>query len=257
MKDYQAYARQALGLMDLTSLNDDDTNDVIIELCNSTITDFGHVAAVCVYPKFVALAKKTLTQLGMHDVKVATVTNFPLGDQDIDQIIAETEQAILDGADEIDVVLPYKDFINGNLKRCEDVLVQSKQACADHNVLKVIIESGELGDLNTIKAASEFAIDCGADFIKTSTGKVPVNATLEAADVMLNVIKQNGGRVGFKAAGGIRTADDAKAYLIQAEQILGSDWVKSSNYRFGASGLLSSLKDTMSGKVGTSNDSNY
>lgn len=254
MKNHQAYAHQALGLMDLTSLNDNDTDQTIIDLCQNAITDHGHVAAVCVFPKYVAIAKKTLLELGLDSVKVATVTNFPNGTDNIDQVIALTEQAIADGADEIDVVLPYKQFVNGELQHCEEVLVQSKQACADHNVLKVIIESGELGDLNTIKAASEFAIDCGADFIKTSTGKVTVNATLEAADVMLNVIKENGSKVGFKAAGGIRTTQDAQNYLIQAEQIMGVEWITASNYRFGASGLLNSLKDTLSGNESNNSD---
>ncbi len=238
--------------MDLTSLNDNDTEQTIIDLCHKANTPFGPVAAVCVFPQFVGIAKQTLKELGIPQVKVATVTNFPKGNDSVKSIIAMTEQAIADGADEIDVVLPYQQFIAGDLKHCETVIVQSKQACADHNVLKVIIESGVLEDEVTIRGASEFAIDFGADFIKTSTGKVAVNATLEAASVMLNVIKDDGCKVGFKAAGGIRSVADAVDYLKQAEELMGQDWVTPGNYRFGASGLLTNLTDYLSGNKASS-----
>lgn len=247
MTDLQTYSKKALGLIDLTSLNLDDTDADIVQLCHQALTEYGHVAAVCVYPKFVGLARRTLDELDLNDVKVATVTNFPSGTLDIQTVLQETESAIGDGADEIDVVLPYSDFIKGNLEHCEQILTESKQACADHTVLKVIIESGMLDDVATINAASEFAIDCGADFIKTSTGKVKINATLESAEAMLTAIKNNGAQVGFKAAGGIKTSEDAMAYIKQAESLMGPDWVSARNYRFGASSLLGNLVSTLSG----------
>ena len=252
MSELQAYAQQALQLIDLTSLNLDDTEQTIIDLCTAANTDYGHVAAVCVYPKFVALARGTLDKLGLTNVKVATVTNFPSGEESLTAIIKETNKAVADGADEVDVVLPYRAFMKGDLEHCEQVLTKSKAACGDKTLLKVIIESGEMLDDSFIKAASEFAIDCGVDFIKTSTGKVPVNATLEAADIMLAAINTNNPNVGFKAAGGIRTANEAKSYLKLAEDKLGNDWINPAHFRFGASSLLGNLVDCLNGKQTTS-----
>ena len=245
MTDLKQVAAKALSLMDLTTLNDDDTNDIVINLCKQAKTSVGSTAAVCVYPRFVPIARKTLKALGADSVKIATVTNFPHGDSDIEIAVAETKAAVAYGADEVDVVFPYKALMSGNAQIGYDLVRACKDVCGDAVVLKVIIESGELESSVLIRLASEIAIEAGADFIKTSTGKVPVNATLEAAKIMLQVIKDKNPSVGFKAAGGVKTAEQAADYLALAESIMGADWVSSKTFRFGASSLLGDLLATL------------
>ncbi|WP_025217769.1 deoxyribose-phosphate aldolase [Mannheimia varigena] len=237
-------ARIALSLMDLTTLNDNDTDEKVIALCEQAKTDFGTPAAVCVYPRFVPIARKTLKAQGIEQVKIATVTNFPHGNDDIDIALAETKAAVAYGADEVDVVFPYKALIAGNEQIGFELVKQAKAVCQASNVLlKVIIETGELKSEELIRKASEISIQAGADFIKTSTGKVAVNATLESARIMLETIRDLGvaDTVGFKAAGGVKTSEEAAEYLALARSILGSDWVNRSHFRFGASSLLGNL----------------
>lgn len=234
-------AKQALQLMDLTSLNDEDTDAVIENLCQQADTPFGSPAAVCVYPKFIQTARQSLDKLGLQAVKVATVTNFPHGKADIESARAQTQEAVAFGADEVDVVFPYQALIEGDEAVGEQLVRACKEACADKAKLKVIIESGELKSEALIAKASQLAINGGADFIKTSTGKVAVNATLSAAKTMLQVIKDSGRDVGFKAAGGVRTAEEAQDYLQLAKEMMGEDWVNAEHFRFGASGLLKNL----------------
>ncbi|GAA4650157.1 deoxyribose-phosphate aldolase [Kistimonas scapharcae] len=241
MTDTSKYSQLALTLMDLTTLNDDDTDQKVIDLCRSAKTDAGTPAAVCVYPRFVPIAKKTLRELGLDHMKVATVTNFPAGGDDISIAVAETRAAIAYGADEVDVVFPYRALIAGNTDVGFELVKQCKAACGDTVKLKVIIESGELKDPALIRRASEIAIEAGADFIKTSTGKVPVNATLESARIMLEAIRDSGRDVAFKPAGGIRTTEEAAEHLQLAEEIMGADWITPDHYRFGASSLLGNL----------------
>lgn len=250
MSDMIEIAARALGLVDLTNLNDDCTADDITKLCARTVTDHGSVAAVCVWPRFVAQAARELTGTG---VKVATVVNFPAGGEDTEVVIAETKQAIADGADEIDLVMPYKAFASGRKGFAEEQIIRVKAVVPDGALLKVILETGEIKDPLLIHAASNLAIAAGADFIKTSTGKVAVNATLEAAEIMLTAIEEarrdDGERViGFKPAGGIKTAEDAAAYLAIADRIMGHNWVSAHTFRFGASGLLDSLISTIEGQ---------
>lgn len=252
----QDTAQLALSLMDLTSLNDSDTNEVIEALCQQAKSPAGTPAAVCVYPAFIAVARKTLNTEGIANVKVATVTNFPSGGEDIATAVAETREAVALGAHEVDVVFPYRALMQGNSQVGFDLVEQCKKACGDAVQLKVIIESGELKSAELIKQASEICINAGADFIKTSTGKVPVNATLEAADIMLTAIKESGKNVGFKAAGGVRTAEEAAEYLALARRIMGSDWVTPENFRFGASSLLNNLLKTL-GHSTTAPSSSY
>ncbi|MEG9533686.1 deoxyribose-phosphate aldolase [Mannheimia indoligenes] len=244
-------AEIALSLMDLTTLNDNDTDEKVIVLCEQAKTDFGTPAAVCVYPRFVPIARKTLKAQGIEQVKIATVTNFPHGNDDIDIAVAETKAAVAYGADEVDVVFPYKALIAGNEQIGFELVKQAKAVCQEKNVLlKVIIETGELKSEELIRKASEISIRAGADFIKTSTGKVAVNATLESARIMLETIRDLGvaETVGFKAAGGVKTSEEAAEYLALARSILGSDWVNCSHFRFGASSLLGNLLATLKGE---------
>lgn len=242
------YAKTALSLMDLTTLNDNDTDEKVITLCQSGDTEFGTPAAVCVYPRFVPIARKALKQAGISQVKIATVTNFPHGNDDIEIAVAETKAAIAYGADEVDVVFPYRTLIAGDTETGAELVKRCKAACAENGVLlKVIIETGELKTDALIRQASEISIKSGADFIKTSTGKVAVNATPESAKIMLEVIRDLGvaGKVGFKAAGGVKTAEEAKIYLDLATNIIGAENVNADNFRFGASSLLTNLLATL------------
>lgn len=252
MSELITAARRALSMMDLTTLNDDDTDARVIALCQQASSSAGTVAALCVFPRFVALARRTLDELGLSQVKVATVTNFPAGGADIAQAVAETAAAIAAGADEVDVVFPYRALMAGNDAAVGAELVAAcKEACGD-KVLKVIIESGELHEPALIRQASLIAIEAGADFIKTSTGKVAVNATLDAAGIMLAAIRSTGGHCGFKAAGGVRSAADAAEYIDLAEHLLGEHWVTAEHFRFGASSLLASLQAEIAGTSSTS-----
>jgi len=245
MTELQQAARQALALMDLTSLNDDDNDTVIRELCARANTPVGHPAAVCVYPAFVQSARAALAEQGLAGkVKVATVTNFPHGEADVERAAAETRAAIAAGADEVDVVFPYRALMAGDAEVGRKLVEACKRECGDA-VLKVILETGELKEAGLIDRAGMLAIDGGADFLKTSTGKVAVNATLDAAKILLTAIKASGRDVGFKAAGGVRTAEDAAAYLQLAERVMGAEWITPAHFRFGASGLLGSLLETL------------
>lgn len=242
-------AQLALSLMDLTTLNENDTDEKVISLCQQGATPFGTPAAVCVYPRFIPIARKTLKAQGSTAVKIATVTNFPHGNDDIEIAVAETKAAVAYGADEVDVVFPYRALIAGNDQIGFELVQACNAVCASANVLlKVIIETGELKTEALIRQASEIAIRAGADFIKTSTGKVPVNATLESARIMLETIRDLGvaERVGFKAAGGVKTAEEARQYLALTQQILGEEWISPAHFRFGASSLLANLLAVLS-----------
>lgn len=256
--DTKHYAKLALSLMDLTSLNDDDSTDTIHDLCIAANTPFGQTAAVCVYPQFIKTAKSVLDENYAQHVKVATVTNFPHGGENVKLAKQATKAATKAGANEIDVVFPYRALIVGNEKVGAKLVKKCKKICKKRGVtLKVIIESGELKTPALIQRASEIAIENGADFIKTSTGKVPVNATLESAEIMLNAIKNSDKNVGFKAAGGVRSTEDAIAYLQLAEKIMGKDWLNASTFRFGASGLLGSLLATLNDETAEENTASY
>jgi deoxyribose-phosphate aldolase len=248
MTRIQQAARQALGLVDLTSLNDDDTDAVVRSLCNRARTPFGPVAAVCIYPRFIATARAVLAEHpDQAPVQIATVVNFPDGSSRIEQAVAETTDAVLAGADEIDLVFPWRALIDGDESTGPALIAACRQAC-NGRLLKVILETGELLEPALIRKASELAIDSGADFLKTSTGKVPVNATLPAAAIVLECIRDSGKDLGFKAAGGIRTSSEAAAYLALAEQIMGAGWINPRHFRFGASSLLDDLLATLDEK---------
>ena len=234
----------ALSLLDLTNLKDDCTPEAIEDLCRRAQTPYGLTAAVCIWPRFVAQARGILGP--EHAVRIATVVNFPSGDLSVADVVEETRGAIRDGADEIDLVIPYRKFLAGSEAAVVEMVTAVRKACPGA-CLKVILETGELKDSTHIRRASELAIDAGADFIKTSTGKVAVNATLEAADIMLRTIRDSRKRVGFKPAGGIGTVADADLYLRLGETIMGPNWIMPSTFRFGASGLLDDIMAVVSG----------
>jgi len=237
----QQDALLAVKLMDLTSLNTSDTTKDIQTLINSIRPTLGTPAAVCVYSDFVDDAKIALAARELSHVKVATVTNFPTGDTPLSDVISETLIAIERGADEIDLVIPYKKLTAGDTQTTLKYVSESKKACGTKAQLKVIIESGELKTEALIAQATELAIMGGADFVKTSTGKVAINATLESTKVMLTAIKNSGKRVGFKAAGGVKTVADARDYLALAKTLMGEDYLQADTFRFGASSLLSDV----------------
>jgi deoxyribose-phosphate aldolase len=233
-------AQKSLTLLDLTSLNDSDSDESIRALAKAADTKFGPPAALCVYPRFVATARQTLDSLGLARVPVATVANFPVGTTDIDATLADIALGLSAGAAEIDVVFPWRALLAGDA----DSGVRLLAACREETsavTLKVIIESGALAEESLIRQAAEIAIAAGADFVKTSTGKTAVSATLSAAEVILQAIRASGEKIGFKASGGVRTVDEAAAYLALAEQIMGPDWITPKTFRFGASSLLGAL----------------
>ncbi|MCE2571288.1 deoxyribose-phosphate aldolase [Motilimonas eburnea] len=245
MTDLKSVARTALGLMDLTTLNDNDTDADVIKVCHQAKSPAGNTAAICIYPRFIPIARKTLKQIGASDIKIATVTNFPHGNDDIEIALAETKAAVAYGADEVDVVFPYRAFLAGNKDIGFELVKACKQACGEGVLLKVILETGEIKSPELIKQASEIAIAAGADFIKTSTGKVAENATLASAKVMLEVIRDTNINIGFKPAGGVKTAAQAEQYLSLVTDILGQDWISPAHFRFGASSLLADLLTTL------------
>jgi len=244
-------ALRALAAMDLTSLGETDSPERIRNLCRSALTPYGSPAAICVYPEHIEGARRALDGEQLTQVKIATVVNFPEGAEDPLRVKRETQRAVAAGADEVDVVMPYRALQRGELEVVHGVLNAAREASLGR-CLKVIIESGELGDEDSIRRASLLAIEAGADFIKTSTGKVPINATLEAAEIMLAAISDCGGRCGFKAAGGIRTVEDARHYLAMADRLLGIGWATPERFRFGASGLLQDVLGVLSGSASSS-----
>ncbi len=226
-----------VSLIDLTSLNESDTQESILALCDKATTPLGTVASVCIYPQFVAFAKQ---QLVNTTIKIATVANFPTGSAEINTVVTDIDKAIANGADEIDIVMPYHHYFTGSQHAVLMFLKQCRDVCVD-KTMKVILETGELKQVPLIKAASEDAINAGADFIKTSTGKTPTGATPKAANAMLTTIKQINPAVGFKASGGIRSYEQAKQYLTLTANIMGTDWINAQHVRFGASQLLDDL----------------
>lgn len=243
-------ARLALACLDLTSLKAHDTDAGIEALAAQAMTPHGAPAALCVYPPFVPVAKRALAQQGLTGVRVATVVNFPQGTGEADAVADEVRQAIAHGADEIDAVLPWRALLAGDARRATKVLRCCRQACDDGVapvLLKVILETGELREPRWIRTAAELAIEAGADFLKTSTGKVPVNATPEAVACMLEVIRASQMQVGLKVSGGVATIEDVACYVALATNACGAAWLSPRHLRFGASSLLPVLLAVLDG----------
>jgi len=240
--------KMILSMIDLTTLEGQDTPGKVQQLCQKAIhlhdamPDLPHVAAVCVYPTMVGVAKKALAT---HNVNVASVaTAFPSGMAPRQIKLEETRIAVEDGADEIDMVISRGAFLQGEYAFVFDEIAAIKEACGAAH-LKVILETGELGSLDRVRRASVLAMHAGADFIKTSTGKIQPAATLPVTLVMLQAIRdfyyETGRMIGMKPAGGISTAKLAVHYLVMLRETLGNAWMTPEWYRFGASSLANDV----------------
>jgi deoxyribose-phosphate aldolase len=237
-----------VSMMDLTTLEGKDTPGKLNYLCQKAIrplperSDVPSCAAVCVYPTLVREAKKLLKG---SSVKVASVaTAFPSGLAPLKIKLDETRAAIDAGADEIDMVIPRGAFLAGDHQRVSDEIASVRQCCKKAH-LKVILETGELGTLDNVRLTSEIAMHAGADFIKTSTGKIQPAATPQVTLVMLEAIRdyfyKTGIKIGMKPAGGIRTAKEALSYLVMVKETLGDAWLTPDLFRFGASTLANDV----------------
>ncbi len=240
--------KMAMSMMDLTTLDAKDTPGKVRQLCAKAIhpheamPDLPSAAAVCVYPNMVRIAKEAL---GNSGVKVAAVaTAFPSGMSTRKVKLEETKFAVNEGADEIDMVISRGKFLEGEYNFVFDEIAAVKEACGQAH-LKVILETGELSTLDNVRRASDLAMYAGADFIKTSTGKVQPAATLPVTLVMLEAIRdfyyKEGVMIGMKPAGGIATAKLALQYLVMVRETLGEAWLSPDWFRFGASSLANDL----------------
>jgi len=238
----------AISMVDLTTLEGKDTPGKVKQLCykamhpHDSIKDVPTVAAVCVYPAYVGTAKKALQG---SDIKVASVaTAFPSGQSNLEVKLNDVKFAVDQGADEIDMVISRGQFLAGNYQYVFDEIASVKEACGEAH-LKVILETGELDTLDNVRKASEIAMHAGANFIKTSTGKIQPAATMQVTYVMLDAIKdfyiKTGKMIGMKPAGGISTAKIALQYLVMLNEVLGEKWMNKNYFRFGASSLVNDL----------------
>lgn len=236
-QDAAGLARRALPLLDLTDLSETCTEAAVADLCGKARASA--VAAICVWPRFVAQAAGVLAGSG---VRIATVVNFPEGGEDREGTVEETRATLAEGADEIDLVLPYRALMRGDAEAAHAMVHAVRESCGG-SLLKVILETGQLEEPDLIARASRLALEAGADFIKTSTGKTPVSATLPAAEIMLRAIRDHRGHrpAGLKVSGGLRRVEDAAAYLALADRIMGPDWIGPHSFRIGASALHADL----------------
>lgn len=257
--------KMALSMIDLTTLEGQDTPGKVRQLCQKAVHLHGglpelpQVAAVCVYPTMVGVARSALAG---HDIKVASVaTAFPSGMAPLSIKLEETQIAVEQGADEIDMVISRGAFLEGKYRAVFDEIAEIKAACGRAR-LKVILETGELGSLDQVRRASVLAMHAGADFIKTSTGKIQPAATMPVTLVMLQAIRDyyyaTDRRVGMKPAGGISTAKQAIQYLVMLRETLGQDWLTPELFRIGASSLANDvLMQIRKQQTGVYQSSNY
>lgn len=248
-----AYATM-LGMVDLTTLEGSDNTEKVKQLCKKAVSfaamgeGIPNVAAVCVYPTLVATARNELSGTGIHVASVAGA--FPSGLSPLKLRVEETRYAVDEGADEIDMVISRGRFLEGDYNYVYDEVAAIREACGKAR-LKVILETGELKTATLIRRASEIAMDAGADFIKTSTGKVQPAATLEAMLVMAEAIASHhtktGKKIGIKPAGGISDAETALKFYALTNHVLGKDWLNKDWFRFGASRLSDALVNAAQG----------
>ena len=248
-RESKLYALElAIRCMDLTTLEGADTPGKVSALASKAIRpdasdpSIPSVAALCVYPNLVPTAVERLRGTGVRVASVATA--FPSGQSPLDVKLADVREAVALGADEVDMVIDRGAFLSGRYAQVYDEIVRVKESCGDAH-LKVILETGELGTYDNVRRASLLAMAAGADFIKTSTGKIGVAATPPVCLVMLEAIRdvyeETGRVVGFKAAGGVRTAKQAIQHLVLVHETLGSEWLDPGRYRIGASSLLNDV----------------
>lgn len=242
----------AISMIDLTTLEGADTEGKVKAICNKAIrpdpTDptVPHVGAICVYNDMVSIARKHLNESGGQDIPVAAVsTAFPSGRASLEVKERDTKDAIANGASEIDMVIDRGAFLSGDLEKVFSEIVYIKSLCGDKAHLKVILETGELVTYDNVRKASFLAMAAGADFIKTSTGKVAPAATAPVVLVMLEAVRDfyqmTGVRIGVKPAGGIRTTKDAIKQLVLVKETAGDEWLNPGLFRIGASALLNDL----------------
>jgi deoxyribose-phosphate aldolase len=234
-------ARRLMALTDLTSLNESDDAATVRALSLTARTAPVKPATVCIWAQWIPAALEALQGTG---IPVCAVANFPSGAAEPETAAAETAAAVAAGASEVDVVFPFRALLAGDSQVGSRLVRACRAACGDRALLKVILETGQLLGAANIRRAAEIAVDGGAHFLKTSTGKTQPAATPEAAAVLLDVIEAAGHRgraVGFKASGGIRTLDDALIYVTLYEQRFGAGSAAASNFRIGASGLFKEL----------------
>jgi deoxyribose-phosphate aldolase len=254
MPDRVGDAERALACLDLTDLGEAATEEGARLLCAAALAP-RRVAAVCLWPRFVRTAKETLARLGRDRgatavgprVKVATVANFPSGEEPPAKVRAAIATMLTDGADEVDVVIPYRRLIAGKPRSVTSLLRAARAAIGKPVIFKAILETGEYPDEALIREAAKRAIGEGADFLKTSTGKSKVSATPAAARLLLEAAKAADRPVGVKVSGGVRSLAEAHAYLALADEIMGPDWAKPSTFRFGASSLRDALLAVLPG----------
>ncbi len=245
-------ARRALACLDLTSLNDADTEADVARLCERAQGRHGAVAAVCVWPRFAAFARRALPA----HIAVAAVANFPDGSADVARAVRDAGAIVQSGAQEVDVVLPFARLVAdapGAEAAVAELLAAVRRACPQL-VLKVILETGVLASDARITRAARLALAAGADFLKTSTGRTAVSATPRAAQQMLDAIAadaQAAGRVGLKASGGIRSVADAAVYLGLCEAAWGAQALQPRRFRIGASSLLNDIEAVLDGRAAT------
>ncbi|MEM7274467.1 MAG: deoxyribose-phosphate aldolase [Actinomycetota bacterium] len=245
--DRRAVAARTLPLIDLTSLGDDDDEAIVDRLLDQAITAHGPVAAVCVWPRFVARA---VERLAGTEVGIAAVANFPEGDADPARAVDDAVAIVEAGGTEVDLVYPWRALASGNTEVGPSLLVAVRDAIGAEVHLKVILETGELGDEDLIRRAALDAVAAGADFCKTSTGKTATSATPEAAAILADVLADrvlDGRPVGLKVSGGIRTVEDAARYLELTERRWGPGRIDAGTFRFGASGLLGDVLAALDG----------
>lgn len=255
----------ALSMIDLTTLEGKDSEGKVIQLCSKAkqpyapMPDLPTVAAICVYPNMVATAKKALKGTNISVASVATA--FPSGMAQLQVKLDDTKFAVDQGADEVDMVISRGEFLKGNYSFVYDEIAAVKEACGDAH-LKVILETGELETYENVRKASDIAMHAGADFIKTSTGKISPAATQPVTLVMLEAIRdfylETGKMIGMKPAGGIRKAKQALQYLVLVKETVGSDWLTPDYLRFGASSLANDLlMQIVKQETGVYQSSNY
>jgi deoxyribose-phosphate aldolase len=236
------HAADLIPLIDLTDLSEHASEATTDSLCRQALhglhSPVGSVAAVCVWPQFISTARRIL---GTSPIQIASVANFPLGGTHTIRVEEDVREALNDGADEIDLVMPFSTFLQGEPEYAREIIESVRALMDQGQILKVILETGALETSDHIRSAAELAIECGADFLKTSTGKHAVNATVPAVKILLEVIKISPRPIGIKISGGLKTAEDVRPYLHLIEETMGKTWISPAHVRIGSSQLYASL----------------